>query len=149
LGLATCRRQLGQKEEARRLLDLLIQAQPRNALALAERGKVALEANQLAEAEDWLHRAALEDPNDRDVVYPYYQCLKQRGKDDAARGWSERLDRIKADLDRLAELTRQIIRSPRDPEPRYEAGVLLLHNGRDKEGLVWLQSALQIDPGHR
>ena len=45
-------------------------------------------------------------------------------------------------------MSRLISAAPRDPEHRREMGELFLRNGRDAEGLRWLESALRQDPDH-
>src|SRR5262249_16859685 len=51
LGLARCRRELGQSEEAQQVLDELLAHDPEDFLALAERGRLALEAGDPTAAE--------------------------------------------------------------------------------------------------
>jgi tetratricopeptide (TPR) repeat protein len=146
LGLASCQRRAGNREDARQMLDLLLTVQPGNAQALSERGQLALEADQPAEAEKWLRRAVAVAPYEREAVYALSQCLfKQKGKDVEAQQWLARLQRIDADLKRMTEVMQRIHRSPRDPSLRAEAGLLLIQNGQEKEGLRWLQSALRLD----
>src|SRR4029077_11090262 len=60
-----------------------------------------------------------------------------------------RLEGLGNDLQRLEGLTKQVARTPRDPQPRYETGVIFLENGQEKEGLRWLESALREAPRHR
>src|SRR5262249_19770683 len=86
LTLARCRRQLGRLDEARALLDGLLGAEPGNARALAERGRVALASHQEAEAEAWLKKALDADPHSREQLYLLYECLEQQGKKDEAAG---------------------------------------------------------------
>jgi tetratricopeptide (TPR) repeat protein len=149
LGLASCQRRLSRQEDARQLLDMLLAAQPRHAQALSERGQLALEAGQLNEAEEWLRRAVAAAPYEREAVYALGQCLfRQEGKEAEAQQWLARLERIDADLKRMTVVMKDITRSPRDPELRTEAGVLLLRNGQEKEGLRWLESALRLDSRH-
>jgi tetratricopeptide (TPR) repeat protein len=148
LGLALCRRELGQPEAARQLLDQLLEVEPRNPRALTARGQVASERGQLAEAEEWLRRAVTVAPFERDVVYAFEQCLHRRGKKDEAKEWHARLERIDADLKRMQELMAQVHRTPHDPALRCEAGMLLMRNGQEQEGLRWLASALQQNPAH-
>jgi tetratricopeptide (TPR) repeat protein len=149
LGLAACQRRLSRPEDARQLLDILLAAQPRHAQALSERGQLALEAGQLDEAEEWLRRAVAAAPFEREAVYAFGQCLfRQKGKEAEAQQWRARLERIDADLKRMTAVMNDITSSPRDPELRTKAGVLLLRNGQEKEGLRWLESALRLDSRH-
>jgi predicted Zn-dependent protease len=148
LGLARGRRSLGQVDEARRELDEVLATQPQNAEALSERGKLALQTGRAAEAEDWLRQALALAPYDRETNYTYYLCLRQQGREKEAARALEAVERIRADLQRVSELRQRIAASPRDAALRCEIGVIFLHNGQAREGLRWLQSALQLDPGH-
>jgi tetratricopeptide (TPR) repeat protein len=149
LGLARCRRSLGKTDEARPFLDRVLAGEPNHAEALSERGKLELQSGQLDAAELWLRRAVAKSPYDRDTLYNLYQCLLQRGHDAEAKECLEKVEKIAADRQRLAELTRQITASPKDPALRYEAGLLCLRNGQEQEGVRWLLSALREDWGHR
>jgi tetratricopeptide (TPR) repeat protein len=148
LGLARCRRSLGQVDEARRLLDEVLALQPRHAEALGERGKLALHTGRPAEAEGWLNRALAQAPYDRDTNYTFYLCLEQQGRKEEAARALEKVERIRADLQRVSDLRRQVAASPHDPSLRCQVGILFLRNGQTEQGLRWLRSALQIDPRH-
>ncbi len=148
LGLARGRRSLGQVDEARRLLDQVLAAEPHNAEALAERGKLALQTGRPDEAEVHLRRALALAPYDREANYTFYLCLRQQGREEEAARARQAVERIRADLQRVSELRRQIAASPRDASLRCEVGQIFLRNGQTREGLRWLQSALQLDPGH-
>jgi predicted Zn-dependent protease len=149
LGLAMCQRRMERREEAQQLLDLILAAQPRHPAALAERGQVALDAGQFAEAESWLRKAVAVAPYERSAVYSLAQCLlRQPDKASEGRRLLTRVQGIDADLKQLSELMRQIARAPRDPGLRREAGALMLRNGQEVEGLRWLDSALKLDPRH-
>jgi predicted Zn-dependent protease len=149
LGLARCRRSQGRTAQARELLDTLLTYHPQYAEGLCERGKLALEAGRPTAAERWLRRALALAPFDRDINYNLVQCLLHQDKSAEARPHQARLERLSADLQRAADLTRKVAAAPRDPGLRHEIGVLLLRNGQDQEGLRWLHSALEVDPGHR
>ena len=58
------------------------------------------------------------------------------------------LDRIEKDLERLAKVTLKLGSEPHNADLRCQAGQIMLHNGQETEGLRWLASALQEDPGH-
>jgi predicted Zn-dependent protease len=139
---------LDHPEEARQLLDRVLAADPHNALALGERGRLALQFESPAEAEAWLRRALKEHPAERELLYSLLQCLQQQGKRKEAEDLRKHLAQVEADLARLNELTRQIGSHPHSAELRYEAGQIMLRNGQETEGLRWLISALQEDPSH-
>lgn len=148
LGLARCYIDLGKQDETRQLLDAALAKQPKNSAVLHERGKLAMQQDQLDQAEGWLRRAVDAAPHDREAAYTLYQCLQRRGKNAEAKETLARLEQIEASLQRLGELTRQIAQTPRDADLRYEAGMIFVRNGQDVEGVRWLESALQENPRH-
>jgi tetratricopeptide (TPR) repeat protein len=149
LGVARCEFMLGRTEEATKLLDGLLADHPRHVLALVERGKVALQEGQAAEAEGWLRRALKQAPSDYQAAYVLFTCLTLAGKEAEARAVRARLESIKAERERLDECRKAAERAPQDPAPRSEAGTILLKLGEDEEGLRWLRSALRVGAKHR
>jgi tetratricopeptide (TPR) repeat protein len=161
LGLARCQRSLGKTEEARQLLDRVLAVDPGPdskqgpqgltlfSEALSESGKLALQMGDLEAAEQWLRNAVVRTPYDRDTLYHLYQCLLQRGKGAEARDCLDKVEKLAADRQLLAELTRKITANPKDPALRHEAGLICLRNGQEQEGVRWLLSALVEDPAHR
>lgn len=166
LGMARCGRSLGKADEARQLLNQVLAGDtssdskqfagrlPSQSLsvfveALSELGKLELQTGQLDFAEKWLRKAAAKAPYDRDIQYNLYLCLHQRGNHVEAQACLAKAEKIAADRQRLAELTRKIAASPKDPVLRHEAGLICFHNGQEHEGARWLLSALLEDPNHR
>lgn len=149
LGLARCYRELGQHQEARPLLDALLAERPNDAQALCERGKLAQEAGQMAEAEAWFRQAVAQAPYERDPNYSLYRCLSQADKHTEAKKYLDRMNQIDEDLNRLNAVSQQAMDSPHDPSLRYEAGIILLRNGQEQDGLRWLIRALHEDPRHQ
>src|SRR5262249_9297497 len=153
VGLAHCRRILGQAEDARRLLDAVLAQglgppHPPGAQGFGERAQLALAADQLAAARDWLEQALQKAPHDRQINYQYLQCLQRLGRSEEARACAERIQRIDADLAALREARRRAADAPHDPVARYQTGGALLRLGQGRQGLRWLYSALQEDPEH-
>ncbi|HEY7308426.1 MAG TPA: tetratricopeptide repeat protein [Gemmataceae bacterium] len=148
LGLARCRRQLGDAESARQLLDELLVGHPHEGFALVERGKIALETESATTAETWLRQAIADYPYDAQAKYLLAQALRKQGKNDEASGYEAAQKRIDRDLAALDAAFRHVTANPRDPEPRLEAGRICLRNGREDEGERWLLSALEQEPKH-
>jgi tetratricopeptide (TPR) repeat protein len=149
LGLARCRRQLGEADAARELLDGLLAENPDNGEALWERGQLALDDGRPAEAEPLLRRAVRRVPFDRRVHFALYRCLLALDRKEEAETVNARVQQIDADLRRLDQLRLEVMKRPTDVGPRYEGGVIFLRLGERREGVRWLQLALRIDPGHR
>jgi tetratricopeptide (TPR) repeat protein len=148
VGLARSHRQLGHTETARQVLEELLARQPHEGFALIERGKLALESESPAAAEKWLRQAVADYPFDAQANYLLAQSLQRQGKDSEARDYETARKRIDADLQALEAAFRRVVKNPRDPEPRLEAGLICQRNGRADECERWLLSALEQEPKH-
>ena len=148
LGMVGCYIGLNRLEDADAILSELQANHPDDARVLSECGQLALRMDKARRAEECLRRALAADPNEPDTVYSYCQALHLLGRAAEARKYEEKLEAIRADLRRLDELGRQAAANPRDANLRYEMGMIFLRNGREKDGVAWLQSALQVDSDH-
>jgi tetratricopeptide (TPR) repeat protein len=99
LSLATFRRQLGQLEEAARILDELLAANPNDVFVLVERGYVELNARKPDQAERFLRRAYEVSPDVPEVNLAFSGWLTQAGRPEEAKSYYDRglqlLDRRK------------------------------------------------------
>lgn len=149
LGLARCREQMGQSDDARALLREMEERFSGNSEALLACGRFALTDGRADDAERLLRRALELAPNDHEIHYQLGLCLERTGKSDESRNHFERFKEIEADLVRLDALLKAVINNPRDPAPRREAGMICLRNGQSAEGLRWLHGALEVAPNDR
>ena len=105
---ARLRRNLGQPEEAGKLLDELLVSTPNKFPALVERGRVAMDLNHPDEAELWLRRALEVAPGQREVLLALGDCMRQSGRLDEAKQYQDKVQEIDAHLKQvLAEMTRK------------------------------------------
>jgi tetratricopeptide (TPR) repeat protein len=148
LGMARCRAEQGDSAGAVNLLDQLLSLQPQHWGALAERGKIVLDAGNSQDAEQWLRRAAGLAPFERETLYALFRCLSVNGQTKEAEECLARIRRIDEDRKRLDELKAAVMAAPHDASLRCNMGLILLRNGQDKEGVRWLESALHEDPGY-
>lgn len=148
LDLARAQHQLGHTETARQLLEEVLARNPHEGFALVERGKIALETESPVEAEKWLRRAVADYPFDAQTNYLLAQALDKQGRKEEAQSFYDARKQIEADLKSLEEAFRRVIKEPRAPQPRLEAGLICLRNGRADEGERWLLSALELAPDH-
>jgi tetratricopeptide (TPR) repeat protein len=149
-GLARCLAGTGHKEEALGLLDELLADYPRDWKALGERGWLAVQLDRPAEGEAALRRAVALAPPDLPLLIRLADCLHALGKEEEARAFRERADRLKADFQRaglLGDLIRE--QRPDDPDLRHELGCILLRLGKEQDALHWFRTALAKDPRHR
>jgi predicted Zn-dependent protease len=107
--LAETRRTLGQLDEAGRLLDEILAAAPNDVPALLERARVALDAQQPADAEPWLRRAEELAPIHPDVHLTLSRCLHLAGRLEEAERYQTRFQQLDTDRKKKQEdLVRKI-----------------------------------------
>lgn len=149
LRLAQCLCLLGRQPEARGILDAILEREPYQALALAERGKLALQERDNELAETLLREAVSRDPSALDARHMLGQALTRNGKPEAAAAEQDYLARLEKDVRRIQTIvTEQMEHRPNDAELCHEVGVISLRAGAAAQGLRWLYKALQIDPRH-
>jgi tetratricopeptide (TPR) repeat protein len=147
-GLAVCRQDVGQFEEARQLLDRLLVIAPKHPAGLLKRGCVALDLKEIEDAERWLRQAVSERPLDYQSNFNLQRCLQLQGKMDEARVYEARARTLGADLNRLHELL-NLPETLRDKAACYEIGRLFLATGDTEHAAYWLESVLREDPAHQ
>ncbi len=148
VGLARCRRQTGETQEAVRLLDGILVLHPDDPEALGLRGQLALDAGRPAEAEGYLLRAVAKPPPDRHALYALSRSLEAQGKKDQAKETLARLERVKADLEQMETLLRQLAKAPEELGLYCELARLCVRNNKHEEAVRWLLGALSRGPGH-
>jgi predicted Zn-dependent protease len=148
LGYSRALIRLERTEEVRQLIPELEQRGD-DSEALLRCGEFALLEKRWADAEGYLGRALRLAPADHEVHKNLAVCLFQLGRTEDAHRHAERARAIEADLARLEKLVGAMLKAPRDPAPRLEAGQLCLKNGQRTEGLRWLEGALEIAPDHK
>jgi tetratricopeptide (TPR) repeat protein len=149
LVLARCCRIVQQPERAAALLDGILQQAPKFVPVLAERGRVALDMDDLPKAEEVLRRAADLMPSDQQVHRDLAVCLSLQGKATAARAESRIADQISKEQIALAHAMVLTQKQPNDPQPRWDAAMVYVRLGQDREALRWFLGTLQIAPEHR
>lgn len=103
--LLAARRQrtLGRAEEAAKTLDAILVSDPDRVAVLLERGRVALDLNQTAEAERVLRRALELAPADREATLSLADALRLAGKTEESRQLRSALQEIDARLQKAIE----------------------------------------------
>ena len=151
VGLATCLLRSGGGERAAALLreSLTLDVDPgRAAATLGELGQMALEDGAPDRAGALYRQAATLDPGNTRVRQGLAAVLARLGDREGA---AEQLAAARAIGDvrrRLMAVRRRAIGDQHNADLRAEAGGLLLEMGDVEEATRWLETALQIDPGH-
>src|SRR5262249_22303281 len=139
---------LGQVDEARVILDRVLDLQPTNSAALIERGLLANNTESPVVAEKYLKEALAFDEFNPQANFAYHKCLESLGKEKEAAEQLVKIKRIDQDLFHSQELlTRLIPRDPANAVFHAEAGIILLRLGSDEEGERMLYRALKLAPG--
>jgi tetratricopeptide (TPR) repeat protein len=148
--LARCRIVQTRLDEARALLDSVLEAHPGHFEALLRRGEVELTARRYRQAERWLRQAVARRPWVPEARYSLHRSLQlQPDRQKEAREELARWQRARKRRDRLVRLLRtELDRKPNDPDLAAEAGELFLQVGEEGKGLFWLHRALAINPEH-
>jgi len=147
IAIGLCHLDLGQLEEAQRVLDDVLAKNPENPGALLQRGRLALAQRRPAEAEEWFRKTVAVAPMVYLPNWLLFQALQEQGKTTEANEQAARVAEIKDLEERLADVSRRRMSvRPFDPSLHYEMGILKLRQG-DKTGAEsWLLSALRLDP---
>jgi tetratricopeptide (TPR) repeat protein len=95
--LARVRRSTGQRPEAARLLEELIAANADNVPALIDRGVMALDDGDLAQAEHWLREAESRRPDHPQVLQALGRYLRLAGRPEQARSYELRFRQLEID----------------------------------------------------
>ncbi len=149
VGLAKCYMGKGQVQKAADLLDRALNDNPKSASLLTERGKIALIMGQPKEAYVWLSKALEIEPKNALALYQMEVCLSDLGRtQDAARMREARVATEKAMM-RVEEIISRELPAHTTPALLHELGVLLVANGREDNGMVWLYKALEQDPQYQ
>jgi tetratricopeptide (TPR) repeat protein len=152
LGLAQSWRLAGRGEDARRLLDEWLAGHPGDALALAERGRLALDIHATEEATALLRRAIKLAPYQVEAYHTLSLCLSEQGQIAEAEECEARLKQARAEAkeakEQLTLLTRRLQGAPDDADLRCQIAQIFLRYG-EEEGLRWLLLNVQTHPTHR
>jgi tetratricopeptide (TPR) repeat protein len=143
-------RLIGRGEEARRVLDELLAANPDDPRVLAECGGLALlDPDGAPRAESLLARAVRLDPGDVPTRNQYALALGQNGKAAEAAEQYKLIHQYQADSDRFRELLNGPLRtSPNDPAVYHEIGLIALRAGQPADALRWFRRSLEADPDY-
>jgi tetratricopeptide (TPR) repeat protein len=149
-GLARCRALLNQPDEARRLFDRVLDADPDYHDALLFRGKLEFQEKNYRAAEKDLRLSLKSQTDDPEVYFALYNCVyAQPGREEEAQKLFAQWQSTKKDLERMSALLKgEVDRDPKNPGPPSELGALFLKMGHDDQGRYWLRVAEDRNPDH-
>ncbi len=150
LGMAKAERKLAHYKLAREALDELLQQSPRNVPAMLERAGVALDAGETDKAEADFRLALQVVPQDPELNRKLADCLKKLGpsRQKEAEKYAADADRYEANRKKVAALTEQLSKRPRDARLRCDIADIFFGEGRDDDGELWLKQAIAADSSY-
>ncbi len=101
--LASVLRNLGEVEEARRLLEEMLASDPNQPSALAELGELDMDTDHIESAERLLRKAQGLAPDDPGINLGLSRALNRAGKTSEARSYEERFEQLHAAKKRRVE----------------------------------------------
>jgi tetratricopeptide (TPR) repeat protein len=148
--LGMCRLLQGRMEEARRLMEAAVVHMPHDPALLVSLANLELQEGRGVEAERWLRAVLQEEPSDTEALYVLASALQLQGRTEESAAVLSEHERKKQLVERVNTLLTTVADSPTAGADDYaETGRLLLEIGRDKNGLYWLDRALERDPGNQ
>lgn len=146
VGYAKALAELQQFEAAKEQAAVALLLKPNSYQTLGAAGRVAMQAGDLKQAEEYF-RAASSEVNDLLTLTDYRACLIRLKRADDAKKIDERIQKLDADLVRLTTIRTQLL-NPNDPAPRVEAAQIFFRNGQPEQGMGWIKEALKIAPNY-
>jgi thioredoxin-like negative regulator of GroEL len=146
--IAECHFYLGDPQ-ARGLLETLLTKHPQHqgGLLLAARMDLAEDAPEKALSR--LRQALAISPGDPDTLQTLTAALRLLHRPEEADQMEKQYRQVLDQAQQLRQLKEKIVSQPEDATLRYQAGMLCLEMGREKEGSDWFQTVFWIDPNHR
>jgi hypothetical protein len=88
------------------------------------------------------------DPFDYRNRYQRMLILARLGRKAEANAERPALERLKNEQNRFGQISRDLVRSPLDPQLRSEAARWLMEHGHEHEAVEWANLVLRTDPAH-
>lgn len=148
-GLAACLQAQSRGDEAAQVLHEALQRFPDDEQLMVEQAQMLVRQGDYAEAEKRLQAQIEAGSRRREVRYAYATALRGLGRSDEA---AEHFQYATEAAERTAIANRRIAEVAEDPanaQLRYEIGAAHLRYGNIEDGLMWLQSVLEVDTQHR
>ena len=138
---------MGQRKEARRLMEAAVVHLPNDAALLVSLANLDLQEDRWTDAEARMRTVLKADPSDAEALFVLASALRNQGRTrDADEALAEHKKK-RAVVDRLNALLKDVADSPSAKASDYaEIGELFLQIGQGKVGVYWLERALEQEP---
>ncbi len=145
---AECHYRAGRAEEAKRLVEQALAADPVHLQALLLKGTILLDGGRVGEAAEVFAQAVVGYPKDYVARQRLIQAYRQLGDTDRVAEQAAIADNLKRLREEFSKLHETAAAEPQNADVRCRLGVLALELDRADLARVWFQAALAIDPKH-
>jgi Tfp pilus assembly protein PilF len=114
--------------------------------APAELGQLELDQQNFGEAVRWLEKAVNANPRDWKIRHAYATALRAHGDLERATVEFALVEDYRSAWQRLDRLFDQLHSNPNSADIRTQIGAAFLQYYSENQGLVWLNSAVSLDP---
>ena len=149
VGLSECLKAIGDPDRARTVLTETRPLAQNDAPLLIALGRMDFEEGRMAEAADSLQKALTIRPWADDALFTLAQCQRQLGQEEQAAATFAKVEEFRGALAELRQLEDQIAATPNDEATRLRSGELMLRYRDPQDGVVALQSVLDLNPACR
>jgi predicted Zn-dependent protease len=149
IGLARCYLPVGNPAAARKILEELLTEDANHQSARILMGELCLMEGAPKDAIKWLTPALEIAPNDPVLRHQFAVALHAVGRHDEADKHDAFVEEANAAIENAIVLMDKLREKPGGADSRYEIGATLLKYGSPNEGLMWLQSGLEVSPSHQ
>jgi len=140
----------GRSKEARRLMEAALIQLPTDPALLNALAGLDVQEGRGVDAERHLRTVLATDPADTEALFLLASALQLQGRNEEAAAAIADHGRKKDLVDRINLLLRDVADSPTaGPNDSAEIGRLFLQIGRDKEGVYWLERAIEQDSANQ
>lgn len=143
---AQCQMNLGSLEEAKRLAQEALEAEPENLASLQLNADIALVDGEVERAAELLRKGTEVDPFDHGARTQLAQVLGRLGLEEESAKHSQRAEELQELWQRFSDLQIDAINERTNAQIRYEIGQLASQLGRPELANSWYKAALAIDP---
>lgn len=148
-GRGKCLEALSDTDGAREAYVCLLELAPNHFDGRLALGQLEYSQGEYQAAAEDLQLAVRQYPNDFNARHALAWALLILGEKEQARKHFELAVKVRYAMHRTANLQARVEKQPANTNLRYELGVTLMENNRQSDGVVWLQSVIQLQPDHR
>lgn len=114
-----------------------------------ERGFLAFDQERFDDAIGFLSQAKQSQPRSIEIGNALASALRASGQKEEGDREAQRIATAQSELLRSDRLQQELSGHPDDFELRLEIGTILLRDGDPSRGKAWVQSVINLFPGHR